>query len=78
MYIETIVYDLIPMILDAIELADPGEKKIKRIYSSAILDAILILCGMNIINYIKKTSLIEYDSFSSNLVQLVSKYVILY
>jgi len=47
-YIETIVYDVIPIMFDVTDLSDPGEKKIKRIFSAAILDAILILLGMNI------------------------------
>ena len=38
---------------DVTELSDPGEKKIKRIFSAAILDAILILRGMSI-NYSMK------------------------
>ena len=39
---ETIVYTVVPMMGDGIELADPGKKTRKRVSSAAILDAILI------------------------------------
>ena len=41
--IETVVYIVVPMVFNSIELADPGEKKRKRVSSAAILDAIFIL-----------------------------------
>jgi len=46
-YIETVYYNVVPMVFNAIGLADPGEKGEHAFLLATILDAILILSGIN-------------------------------
>ena len=46
-YIETVDYNVVPMVFNAIGLAEPGEKGKNVFLLATILDAILILSGIS-------------------------------